>query len=697
MIYNKKNLILFSILACFFQLMVIPSFSQTFPKLVIDNNVVSSTPSAVIEQGRTLVPIRVISEELGATVTWNEIDRTVLIEQEDKSVILKIDSLIFEVGKGSKTFDTVDIPAKIINDRTFVPLRMISNILGAGIDWDDATKTVKIDSSAKIPYTPYSDLEVVISPGENIHGTTTLSLRTTKELPTEATEVRYYLLDPISRKGNMIARGSNLQGIYKWLPKTESQGDKIIFAALYDSNGNFIKGSASSVNLNITPEIAITSPQNGEKITNSPQTFSVNLNFAPKYIKYEMTYLDRDKKIITTEADPYGPFTWPFMTNDNGSVSLKAIAYDNNNNFFESTPINIEIGMLQSLSLGGVKSGNTIQNPVNLSTVRNFEVSETQYIMKDPLTQQETILFSSGYGSFKWFPKPEDSGSKELFVRVKDTGLVTYTSEPVYVNVVGSPRIILEGIGPNQVLTTSQKIKINSNVEATNINVFLENQNTGTRKSIMSGIPLQEEVLWTPEQEDNGNRVIYVEGEYQGKKIISEKIKFRVFLGTIYTAKPVVEKSQFQSLASGLALDSAQKTGMSAALQTAQAILETGWGQSVPVDKYTGKFSNNLFGIKGSGPAGSVTSNTWEEYNGTVFRIDADFRAYSNINQSWNDHKNLLLNAQRYSIFRDVMHDGTQGAWALRRAGYATDSQYPLKLINIINTYNLNQLDEKSF
>ncbi len=43
------------------------------------------------------------------------------------------------------------------------------------------------------------------------------------------------------------------------------------------------------------------------------------------------------------------------------------------------------------------------------------------------------------------------------------------------------------------------------------------------------------------------------------------------------------------------------------------------------------------------------------------------------------------------------MHNSTQGAWALRRAGYATDSQYPIKLINIINAYNLQLLDEKSF
>ncbi|NLZ91190.1 MAG: N-acetylmuramidase, partial [Clostridiales bacterium] len=50
--------------------------------------------------------------------------------------------------------------------------------------------------------------------------------------------------------------------------------------------------------------------------------------------------------------------------------------------------------------------------------------------------------------------------------------------------------------------------------------------------------------------------------------------------------------------------------------------------------------------------------------------------------------------ASRYQPFREVMHNSTRGAWALRRAGYATDSQYPVKLMNIIKTYGLDKLDE---
>ena len=128
-------------------------------------------------------------------------------------------------------------------------------------------------------------------------------------------------------------------------------------------------------------------------------------------------------------------------------------------------------------------------------------------------------------------------------------------------------------------------------------------------------------------------------GVYNGKAIESEEIPIKIYLGKVYGPKPIIAKDKFLGVASNLAKESWKNTGMSASLQTAQAILETGWGQSVPVDKYTGKSSNNLFGIKGKGTAGSVISNTWEEYNGTKFRIDAEFRAYNNINESWANHK----------------------------------------------------------
>ena len=66
------------------------------------------------------------------------------------------------------------------------------------------------------------------------------------------------------------------------------------------------------------------------------------------------------------------------------------------------------------------------------------------------------------------------------------------------------------------------------------------------------------------------------------------------------------------------------------------------------------------------------------------------------MSESWADHNKLLMNASRYEPYRMVMYDSSLGAWALKRCGYATDSKYPVKLINLIEQYDLQELDRVS-
>jgi len=380
---------------------------------------------------------------------------------------------------------------------------------------------------------------------------------------------------------------------------------------------------------------------------------------------------------------------------DNGNIAIKAIAYDNDGRAYESRPIRVKTEVARKLALVGISAGKTIDGPVTLSVSRSFQVSETIYVMRDPKTGSETVLAKTGYASYKWFPGPELKGAMEILVRVVNTRGVTFSSSPVSINLSGTPRLILEGIGPQQVITGTVKLKVNTNIALDSVIYSLTNTVTGAKKVIGSSDTPLVEYAYTPVEEDAGTWKVQVEGVYeQVKAIASGTISVTIYTGKIYTPLPIIEKSGFINMVSGMALDSMQKTGMSAALQTAQAIHESGWGQSVPVDKYSGQFSYNLFGIKGTGTAGSIISNTWEEYNGIAYRIDDKFRAYNNVGESWSDHKSLLLNSSRYGAFRDVMHDSTQGAWALKRAGYATDSKYPLKLIDIINYYDLWKLDQ---
>lgn len=88
----------------------------------------------MIRDGRTMVPVRFISETLGADVKWNQQTKTVTIESGEKSLSLIVDKEIPE-------FDATII---MENGRTFVPLRYVSETLGAYVMWNPETREIDI-------------------------------------------------------------------------------------------------------------------------------------------------------------------------------------------------------------------------------------------------------------------------------------------------------------------------------------------------------------------------------------------------------------------------------------------------------------------------------------------------------------------------------------------------------------------------
>jgi len=95
----------------------------------------------LIRNGRTMLPARFVAEALGAAVNWDEIKRTVTVTKDEIKIVIKIDSQTTVVnGEEIK----LDSPAFIESGRTYTPLRLIAESLGASVDWDEDTKTVTI-------------------------------------------------------------------------------------------------------------------------------------------------------------------------------------------------------------------------------------------------------------------------------------------------------------------------------------------------------------------------------------------------------------------------------------------------------------------------------------------------------------------------------------------------------------------------
>ncbi|WP_312540526.1 glucosaminidase domain-containing protein [Enterococcus sp.] len=135
-----------------------------------------------------------------------------------------------------------------------------------------------------------------------------------------------------------------------------------------------------------------------------------------------------------------------------------------------------------------------------------------------------------------------------------------------------------------------------------------------------------------------------------------------------------------------------------ASIMIAQAILESGWGQSLLTRQ-----ANNMFGIKGSYNGQFVEMKTLEDDGkGNLYEIVARFRKYPSLHESFEDNAHVL----RTTSFTPGVFFYS-GAWrsntsSYREAAqwlqgrYATDTTYASKLINLIETYNLTQYDSGS-
>lgn len=87
---------------------------------------------AMIKEGRALVPVRAVAEALGATIQWNEQEKTVLISKGDINIMLRVNNRIALVNGIEVELDS---SAQITSSRVFVPLRFIMQTMKAAVEW----------------------------------------------------------------------------------------------------------------------------------------------------------------------------------------------------------------------------------------------------------------------------------------------------------------------------------------------------------------------------------------------------------------------------------------------------------------------------------------------------------------------------------------------------------------------------------
>lgn len=149
-VYNKrsleKNMKKFVAIILAFMVLTalnITALAEKLPDvtLVVDGVVAKTDVPPVIEDGRTLVPVRALFESLDAKVGWNAKTKKITIVYGETEILLFAESVVAIVDN---LYKELDVPARIIDSRTMIPVRFVSESLDFKVDWDDKTRTVTV-------------------------------------------------------------------------------------------------------------------------------------------------------------------------------------------------------------------------------------------------------------------------------------------------------------------------------------------------------------------------------------------------------------------------------------------------------------------------------------------------------------------------------------------------------------------------
>jgi len=120
--------------------------AQGAVRVFVDGDQVLFDQPPITQGGRVLVPLRGIFEKMGAVVEWNAGTRTVRAARGTTLVELQIGSRIARVDGRAVT---LDVPPMVVGGRTLVPLRFISESLGATVDYRAESRTVLISTTGQ--------------------------------------------------------------------------------------------------------------------------------------------------------------------------------------------------------------------------------------------------------------------------------------------------------------------------------------------------------------------------------------------------------------------------------------------------------------------------------------------------------------------------------------------------------------------
>jgi hypothetical protein len=148
---------------------------NTIP-VIVNGELVKFDVPPVIKHNRTLIPVRAVTNALGASVEWDRETNDVTVTKAvysniDISIQTSTIKVVIDLDTGKYYKDGVevdfDVPAQVISNRTVVPIRFLAEIFGMKVDWDKDLDGVVVDDEEKVTYPTPPETTVTPTPSPN--------------------------------------------------------------------------------------------------------------------------------------------------------------------------------------------------------------------------------------------------------------------------------------------------------------------------------------------------------------------------------------------------------------------------------------------------------------------------------------------------------------------------------------------------
>lgn len=132
-----------------------PAYAYDSITVTVNDEYLEFEEPPLIQNNRTLVPLRVIFEAIGLEVEWEQETRSIIALKDDVTIKLKINDLNFSIGNPEVGVIEAqyDVAPQIINDTTYVPVRLIGDLTGCVVFWEPETKNVRIIFNGREEFT----------------------------------------------------------------------------------------------------------------------------------------------------------------------------------------------------------------------------------------------------------------------------------------------------------------------------------------------------------------------------------------------------------------------------------------------------------------------------------------------------------------------------------------------------------------